>query len=78
MGASAQEYLSTDEAAIYVKRTKGSFYKLMFYHRIPYTRPFNGKAYFLRSDLDAYLAMGRRATAAELADRADELLAKRA
>jgi len=68
---------SVVEAATYLKRTVRGLYQLMSRGRVSYTRPAGGRAYFRQSDLDAFLAQGRRAATYELADRADAAIVSR-
>lgn len=66
--------LTTREAAAYLKRSLHGLYQLMNRGHIGYFRPGNGKAYFARQDLDAFMNSGRHPSNAELADRADAIL----
>jgi len=66
----AQEYLRLPTlAALYATARRGN---------IAYSQPSGRKMYFKKSDLDAFLARGRRAANYELADKADAILAARA
>lgn len=47
--------LTTDEAAMYLGVTTGHLYRMVRKHKIPHTRPTNGKIYFQKTDLDKWL-----------------------
>jgi len=52
-------YLSTSDAAAYLGMPLGTLQKIMSSNAITYIRPNRGKAYFRKSDLDAYMEKGR-------------------
>ncbi|PKL08317.1 MAG: hypothetical protein CVV51_09570 [Spirochaetae bacterium HGW-Spirochaetae-7] len=69
-----QDFLTTQEAAAYLGRSKAGMYQLANRGRVPYTRPAGGKCYFRRADLDAFLSSGYHPSSAETAAQADARL----
>lgn len=63
--------MSIDEAAAYLGVAKTSLYNKCYRRQIPHYKPAGGKLYFLRSELDAWIAAGRVATKAEILKRAN-------
>jgi excisionase family DNA binding protein len=51
-------FLTIDEAAKYLGLKKATVYGLVFEKKIPYSKPFGKKLYFLKSDIDAII-MGK-------------------
>jgi excisionase family DNA binding protein len=68
--------LSLKEAAAYLGLKPKYCYKLVFLGKLAYYKP-QGKLYFLKEDLDAYIRRNRRAADYELRDRADAILNER-
>lgn len=67
-------YLTADEAAAYLGFKKTHLYNKCARKEIPYYKPSGGKrgkTYFLRSELDKWIASGRVATNAEIQQRAN-------
>jgi excisionase family DNA binding protein len=62
-------YLPTQAAADYLGMPIGSLHKLMHRNAISYIRPGKGKAYFKKSDLDAFMSRGRIPSNDELMGR---------
>lgn len=62
-------YLDTKAAADYLGMPIGSLHKLMCKNEMTYIRPKGGKAYFKKSDLDAFMAKGRIPSNDELMGR---------
>lgn len=66
--------MNIEEAAAYLGFKKTSLYQKLKRKEIPYYKPSGGKrgaVYFLREELDAWIASGRVATAAEIMARAN-------
>lgn len=59
-------YMNFDEAAEYLGVAKTSLYNKCYRKQIPHYKPSGGKLYFLRSELDAWIAAGRVATKKEI------------
>ena len=69
-------FLTTKEAAQYLKLSKGSLYQLMHKHQIGYYKP-NGKmVYFLKSDLDNWITSTRVSSTFEINQEALNYLKK--
>lgn len=68
------EMLTTAEAAALLKCSVGHVYQLRYQGIIASHKP-NGKIYFRKADLLAYLNRNRRESNATLADRVDRGLA---
>jgi excisionase family DNA binding protein len=69
--------LSVMEASAYTKLSKAYIYKLIHEKRISHFKPNNGKVYFLKEDLDAYIYRGRVSADYELREQAEQLLTGR-
>ena len=67
--------LTLDEAVEFTGFKKSYLYKLMHLGRIPYYRPTEGRAFFLESELRAFMFRGKRSADYELAEAADAALA---
>lgn len=48
-------FLTIEEAAAYLGITKSTIYGLVFDKKIPYSKPFGKKLYFLKADIDAII-----------------------
>lgn len=65
----AHEYLSMAEAALYLQLPKSTLYQYCHTRRLPYVK--RGKYnYFMRSDLDAFMAADRRKSVKEIEEEA--------
>jgi excisionase family DNA binding protein len=60
------------EASEYTGYSKKYLYKLTCEKRIPHYKPQNGRVFFKREDLDAFMMRGRVAADYEVAAKADE------
>lgn len=70
------ELLTTPEAAVYLRISLSTMYKLVWQRKIPCYKP-NGKhLYFLLADLQEWVRSRRLATQAELDQEANRLLNK--
>lgn len=68
---SQKEFLTLEEAALYMGLKKNALYKLTHNKQIPHYKP-NGKmCYFKRSDIDNWMMSNPVATAEQLADQAN-------
>ena len=66
-----------DEAAQYMGISKSYLYKLTMRGEIPHYKPMGKMCYFNRAELEEWLQSNRVATAAEIADRANQYCMKR-
>ncbi|MEN6383367.1 MAG: helix-turn-helix domain-containing protein [Rectinema sp.] len=69
-----KEYFTVDEAAAFLKTTKKYIYKMVFDRKLPCYKPTGGRLYFDPDELEKFIRNGRKATRAELQDRATGLL----
>lgn len=67
-------YLTTVEAAEYLRSTPAYIRKLAYLRKLPHYKAGGRKNLFAVADLDAYVQAGRIASADELADRACAIL----
>lgn len=68
---SDRTFMTAEEAAAYLGFKIDSLYNKCYKKQIPHYKPSGGKLYFLREELDAWIAAGRVATAAEIRHRAN-------
>lgn len=66
----AKNFLTTDEAVIYLGICKASVYEMMKKHSIPYSKPNGKRCYFKKADLDKWMGTNRVASASELEEQA--------
>jgi excisionase family DNA binding protein len=66
--------LSVTEAADYTGLSKTYLYKLIHLKKITRYKPNNGKVYFRKEDLDAYIFSGKVSADCELREQAEQLL----
>ena len=65
-------YMTAEEATQYLGfKSVDSLYNKCYRKQIPHYKPSGGKLYFLREELDAWIAAGRVATKAEMLKRAN-------
>lgn len=69
--------LTSDETAQYMGISKSYLYKLTMRGEIPHYKPMGKLCYFNRGELEEWLQSNRVATAAEIADRANQYCMKR-
>ena len=62
----SKTFMSIDEAAAYLGMANTSLYNKCYRKQIPHYKPSGGTLYFLRSELDAWIAAGRVATKKEI------------
>jgi excisionase family DNA binding protein len=67
-------YMNFDEAAEYLGVAKTSLYNKCYRKQIPHYKPSGGKLYFLRSELDAWIAAGRVAARNEIKTQANNFI----
>lgn len=67
-------FMNFDEAAEYLGVAKTSLYNKCYRKQIPHYKPSGGKLYFLRSELDAWIAAGRVATEKEIVSRSNNFI----
>lgn len=67
-------YLSLEDAAHYLRLTISYTYKLVHRGKITHYKPTNGRLYFLKEDLDAFIRQGKRSADFELGEKADQIL----
>ena len=67
-------YMNFDEAAEYLGVAKTSLYNKCYRKQIPHYKPSGGKLYFLRSELDAWIASGRVAARNEIKTQANNFI----
>lgn len=67
---SAKNFLTTDEAVIYLGICKASVYEMMKKHSIPYSKPNGKRCYFKKADLDIWMGSNRVASTSELEEQA--------
>ena len=72
-----KEVLTSDEAARYMGISKSYLYKLTMRGEIPHYKPMGKMCYFNRAELEVWLQQNRYATATEIADRANKILARK-
>jgi excisionase family DNA binding protein len=68
-----RKYLTTKEAAEYLRIKLSYCYKLVCLGKIPNYKP-AGRVYFLLEELDEYIRRGRRAADYELSEEAERIL----
>lgn len=68
----SKEILSAIEAAAVLDISLSHLYRLTSERRIQYYRPAEGRIYFKRADLEAYLLTGRVSTREEISRLADK------
>lgn len=66
----AKNYLTVDDLCIYTGLSKYQVYQKMKAKAFPYSKPSGKLAYFLKSDIDAWLGSNRIAPKNELETRA--------
>jgi excisionase family DNA binding protein len=54
------EAMTSTEAAAYLRISLGYLYRLSFLKKIPVYKPTNGKLFFKKTDLDAFLFRNRQ------------------
>lgn len=67
-------YMNFDEAAEYLGVAKTSLYNKCYRKQIPHYKPSGGKLYFLRSELDAWIAAGRVAARNKIKAQANNFI----
>lgn len=67
-------FMNFDEAAEYLGVAKTSLYNKCYRKQIPHYKPSGGKLYFLRSELDAWIAAGRVAARNEIKAQANNFI----
>jgi excisionase family DNA binding protein len=72
-----KEFLTVEEAALYLDLSKSALYKKMSRRELSYYVPGGKKAYFRRDDLDAWVFSKKVDSIEELRRRADEALERR-
>jgi|GEM_PF-1172735 len=68
------QYLTFEETLQRLPYKPSYLYKLMHLGKIPYHKPTGGRAMFLESDIEKFIARGRKAADYEIAEKADEIL----
>lgn len=68
------KYLTFEEVLERLPYKPSYLYKLMHLGRIPYHKPTGGRALFLESDVEKFLARGRKAADYEISDKANAVL----
>jgi len=67
-------FLTIDEASEMLHLKKSYLYRLIHERKLPVYKPLNGRVLFDQDELEKFIRNGRKATRAELQDRATELL----
>jgi excisionase family DNA binding protein len=69
--------LTIREAAAYTGYTRAYIYRLVNQGKIPVYKPNGGRLVFAQEELEAYLFRKRRGANEEIAQQAEDILAKR-
>jgi excisionase family DNA binding protein len=70
------DFLTVNQAAEFLSLTPATVYSMVYEKRIPFSKP-NGRLYFLRSDLTAWIKQGRQSSTHDLDEAARETIASR-
>lgn len=73
----AKNMLSVTEAAMYLGISKSTIYKMTMNRQIPHYKPFGGKIFFDKSELDSWIHRNKVYSDAELNQKAMDYCVKR-